>query len=122
MLRQPPNTSPPTDVAVQPLMPPPSIVSVQFVSTYAPPPLTASLPTAVADVALQRTDDALARRPSTTDAPTRHCRYPSDSDADENPPPCTVRGAPPSDAPRDGHTDDTDADDTYVNSTPPDEN
>jgi hypothetical protein len=73
-------------------------------------------------VALHRSDEPLARRPSTTEAPTRHCKYPSDSDDNEKPPPCTVSGAPPSDAPRNGHTDDTDADGTYVNSTPLDEN
>ena len=65
---------------------------------------------------------ALAHTARRTAPPMRHVSTPSDSDADEKPPPCTVSGVPPSAAPRDGHTDDTDADGTYVNSTPDDEN
>ena len=53
---------------------------------------------------------------------SRHCRYPSDSDAALKPLPCTVRGVPPSADPCTGHTDDTAAAAAYVNATPNDVN
>ena len=41
--------------------------------------------------------------------------------AREKPCPNSVTGVPPSDAPRDGHTDDRDATDRYMKRTPPDD-
>ena len=52
----------------------------------------------------------------------RHCRYPSDSDADVKPEPCTVSGVPPSAEPCTGHTDDTATAPVYVYATPSDVN
>ena len=48
----------------------------------------------------------------------RHTSEPDDSAEAEKPEPSTVRGAPPSDAPRSGHTDESDAAGRYVNATP----
>ena len=48
----------------------------------------------------------------------RHTKYPSDSDTDWKPLPDTVTGVLASDTAVEGHTDDTAADATYVNSTP----
>ena len=45
----------------------------------------------------------------------RQRRAPIDSAADEKPLPSTVSGVPPSDAPDNGHTDETDAAGRYVN-------
>ena len=53
----------------------------------------------------------------TIDVPNRHSRPPSASADDEKPLPTTVTGVPPSDTPREGHTDDTAADARYVNDT-----
>ena len=46
---------------------------------------------------------------------SRQRSEPNDSAVDENPPPSTVSGVPPSAAPLTGHTDDTDANGQYVN-------
>ena len=48
----------------------------------------------------------------------RHVSTPSDSDADEKPPPCTVKGVPPSASAKLGDTHLTDADGWYVYHTP----
>ena len=47
---------------------------------------------------------------------------PADSADAEKPLPSTVTRVPPSDTPRDGHTDDTESAGRYVNATPHDEN
>ena len=56
--------------------------------------------------------DHRARR---TEPPTRHVSTPADSDDDENPPPSTVSGVPPSDDATDGDTQLTDAASWYMN-------
>ena len=60
--------------------------------------------------------DSLTYAAGTTVAFKRHRSAPSASADDEKPLPSTVKGVPPSDAPRSGHTDDTAADGRYVNS------
>ena len=73
-------------------------------------------------VALHASADSLTYAAATTVALKRQRSAPDASAAAEKPPPTTVSGVPPSDAPRDGHTDDTDDDGRYVNATPLDEN
>ena len=58
----------------------------------------------------------------TADVPNRHSSKPADSDAPEKPRPDTVTVVPPSDEPRDGHTEDTLAAARYVKRTPLDAN
>ena len=48
----------------------------------------------------------------------RHVSTPSDSDAEENPPPCTVTGVPPSESTVVGEIELTDAAAWYVYDTP----
>ena len=52
---------------------------------------------AAARVVLHTIALELAQTARRTIPPMRHVSTPSDSDADENPPPCTVTGVPPSD-------------------------
>jgi len=73
-------------------------------------------------VALHASADSLTYAAATTVALKRQRSDPDASAAAEKPPPSTVSGVPPSAAPRDGHTDDTDDDGRYVNATPLDEN
>ena len=85
---------------------------------------TATLP-AGADVVLHVSAASLTYAAGTTVALKRQRRAPIASAADEKPPPSTVKGEPPSDAPRNGHTDETAAAGRYVNnrpSPPPDVN
>ena len=49
-------------------------------------------------VALHTTADALAHTARRVAPPMRHVSTPSDSEADEKPPPCTVSGVPPSES------------------------
>ena len=51
---------------------------------------------ATARVALHTTAETLAHCARRTAPPMRHVSTPSDSDADEKPPPCSVSGVPPS--------------------------
>jgi hypothetical protein len=74
------------------------------------------------DVELHTTADSLTYAAATTVALKRQRNAPSASADDENPLPSTVSGAPPSEAPRTGHTDDTAAAGRYVNSASPDAN
>ena len=73
-------------------------------------------------VALHTSADSLTYAAPTTVALKRQRSAPDAAAAAEKPPPSTVSGVPPSAAPRDGHTDDTDDDGRYVNATPLDEN
>jgi hypothetical protein len=73
-------------------------------------------------VVLHTTDDSLTYDASTDVALKRQRSAPSASAASEKPLPTTVTGVPPSEAPRNGHTDDTAAAGRYVNATPLDEN
>ena len=77
-----------------------------------------------ADAVLLHTSESPPESSSarTTVPLSRHCRYPSDSDADVKPEPCTVRGVPPSADPCTGHTDDTATAPVYVYATPNDVN
>ena len=68
--------------------------------------------------ALHATDDSLTYDARTTVPSMRHTSEPDASDDAEKPEPSTVSGAPPSDAPRTGHTDESDAAGRYVNATP----
>ena len=90
---------------------------------------TEAYPTDEADDDDDDDDDALhASAPSltyaagTTVAFNRQRSPPHASAAAEKPPPSTVSGVPPSTKPRTGHTDDTHADERYVNDTPLTEN
>jgi len=73
-------------------------------------------------VALHASAASLTYAAATTVALNRQRSAPDAAAAAEKPPPSTVSGVPPSAAPRDGHTDDTDDDGRYVNATPLDEN
>ena len=65
-------------------------------------------------VELHATADSLTYVARTNEAPTRHRSAPNASADDEKPLPSTVKGVPPSDAPRSGHTDETDTPGRYV--------
>ena len=73
-------------------------------------------------VALHASAASPAYAARTTVALNRQRSAPDASADAENPTPTTVTGVPPSDAPRAGHTHETDADGRYVNDTPHDEN
>ena len=73
-------------------------------------------------VALHASADSPTYAARTTVALKRQRSAPNASADAEKPPPTTVTGVPPSDAPRTGHTDETDADGRYVNATPHAEN
>ena len=73
-------------------------------------------------VALHNTADSLTYAARTTVALNRQRNAPHASADAEKPPPSTVTALPPSDAPRTGHTEDTDAAGRYVNATPLAEN
>ena len=74
------------------------------------------------DVELHTSADSLTYAAATTVALKRQRNAPSASADDEKPLPSTVKGVPPSDAPRTGHTDDTAAAGRYVNIASPDAN
>ena len=67
---------------------------------------------------LHKTREELRKRATTDVVLKRQRRYPRDSDTGMKPLPDTVTGVLTSDTAVKGHTDDTDADDTYVYSTP----
>ena len=73
---------------------------------------------AAARVALHTIADALAHTARRTAPPMRHVSTPSDSDADEKPPPCTVSGVPPSESAELGERYLTHAAGWYVYHTP----
>ena len=77
---------------------------------------------AASAVELHTTADSLTYAAGTTVVLKRHSSAPDASAAAEKPLPTTVTGVPPSDTPREGHTDDTAADARYVNDTLLDEN
>ena len=66
--------------------------------------------------------DSLTYVARVTDAFHAHSSSDASDAAAEKPLPSTVTGVPPSDAPRDGHTDETAAAGRYVKRTPLDEN
>ena len=70
-------------------------------------------------VALHASADSLTYAAATTVALKRQRSAPSASAADEKPLPTTVSGVPPSDAPLEGHTDDTAHARRYVNAASP---
>ena len=78
--------------------------------------LTSTEATPAADaVVLHVSADSLTYAAATTVAFRRQRSAPSASADDEKPLPSTVSGVPPSDAPLNGHTDDTAANGRYVN-------
>ena len=93
-------------------------------AVYSCPLVLTSTATYPADdaVVLHTSDDSLTYAATTDVALKRQRSAPSASAASEKPLPSTVTGVPPSEAPRNGHTDDTAADGRYVNATPLDEN
>ena len=69
-------------------------------------------------VTLHSIIDSLAYAAGTMVPLKRQRSAPNDSAADEKPLPSTVSGVPTSDAPDNGHTDETDASGLYVNEAP----
>ena len=73
-------------------------------------------------VVLHTNADSLTYKARTDVVLKRQRSAPSAAADEEKPLPMTVTGVPPSAAPRDGHTDDTDAAGRYVNAKPLAEN